>query len=1007
MKPKGSTAVNLVPTWMVLSLGCSDRAFRADGVQMPAAMDSNPPMKNQMTKSRATLCAWPRWIWLTVFLAVNLGAQVPQIVRYQSTLVLSGTNYHGLGQFKFALVDPAGAKTSWSNDGSSSGGSEPQQGLELEVNQGSYEVFLGDTTLSNMVVLPPGVFTNANLYVRVWFRANDGAFQPVQPDQPLGASGYAMMAAQVAEGAITENNLADGSVTAGKLAAQAVTADAIALGSIGPSQLAPNAAAASLRSSGALALSDQSIATNLIAAGYRKIGTVAAETETWSTNQAFCPSPRANHVAAWTENELFIWGGTGNPEADAPTARSGALCNPRTDTWQPVASTTFAPTIDGQLAMKNVAVSVDGGVLVFSSSGQSGRRYSVSEDKWRFLSQSNANFLVAGATFVNTGSEVLVFGTGAHHRYHLDSDSWSMMSTSNAPSPRQYHTAVWTGTEMIVWGGESSIRLRTGARYNPASDTWQPTSSVNSPVARANHSAVWTGSKMMIWGGRTSTTGNETVTGGVYDPSTDTWQPMNTNGAPVARQAHFASWAKSQMLVFGGYTTTNQVRYAILADGARYNPVTRTWTPIATAPTAPLVGASMTWTGTELMVWGGVSQDQTIISQPSPSVRYGPFQNSGLRYDPATDQWHYLPFTPSGRLAHSTVWTGKELIVWGGIPDRLNSVLYSSANTGGRFSPSTGKWSPVSTRNAPSARQNHQAVWTGKEMIVWGGLGSTNFTQVTAPTLLNTGAKYNPVTDTWTAMDTNGAPSGREGFSLVWTGHEAIVFGGRTLTLPLSSINLASSTNNGAIYHPDTDQWVSLSLVNAPSSRQYHIGLWTGDEMIIWGGISSTRGITDLTAPRQGGRYRVDSNTWHPMSTNGVPLAATNQVGVWTGRQMLVFGGGARYAPDQDRWEPMAANFSMPRSPSIPVAVWTGEEMLVCPSDTSNALVARRYNPELNTWSTVTKTGAPPLRYLFQGAWTGTELLCFGGYSSISPVSSPNDVIRLSLTGKLYLYGHP
>ena len=65
---------------------------------------------------------------------------------------------------------------------------------------------------------------------------------------------------------------------------------------------------------------------------------------------------------------------------------------------------------------------------------------------------------------------------------------------------------------------------------------------------------------------------------------------------------------------------------------------------------------------------------------------------------------------------HTAVWTGSEMIVWGGqiIASRL-------LNTGGRYDPSTDSWTATSTTNAPAARQAHTAVWTGSQMIVWGG----------------------------------------------------------------------------------------------------------------------------------------------------------------------------------------------------------------------------------------------------------------------------------------------
>ena len=79
---------------------------------------------------------------------------------------------------------------------------------------------------------------------------------------------------------------------------------------------------------------------------------------------------------------------------------------------------------------------------------------------------------------------------------------------------------------------------------------------------------------------------------------------------------------------------------------------------------------------------------------------------------------------------------------------------------------------PTSTVNAPSARPLHTAVWTGSEMIVWGGLDGS---------YLNTGGRYNPATDNWTATSTTDAPAARDRHTAVWTGSEMIVWGGEAM----------------------------------------------------------------------------------------------------------------------------------------------------------------------------------------------------------------------------------
>src|SRR5437764_1693575 len=91
-------------------------------------------------------------------------------------------------------------------------------------------------------------------------------------------------------------------------------------------------------------------------------------------------------------------------------------------------------------------------------------------------------------------------------------------------------------------------------------------------------------------------------------------------------------------------------------------------------------------------------------------------------------------------------------------------------NTGGRYNPSTDSWTATSSTNAPTGRESHTAVWTGTEMIVWGGNSSGSY--------LNTGGRYNPSTDSWTATSTTNAPTARSGHTAVWTGTQMIVWGG-------------------------------------------------------------------------------------------------------------------------------------------------------------------------------------------------------------------------------------
>src|SRR4029079_18378536 len=108
---------------------------------------------------------------------------------------------------------------------------------------------------------------------------------------------------------------------------------------------------------------------------------------------------------------------------------------------------------------------------------------------------------------------------------------------------------------------------------------------------------------------------------------------------------------------------------------------------------------------------------------------------------PPDDVWSNgsLDDVPSPRQSHTAVWTGSEMIVWGG------TVAGFNQNSGGRYDPAIDAGTQVSTTNAPEARSNHTAVWTGTEMLVWGGFGST---------ALATGGRDNPAPAPWTAPPT-------------------------------------------------------------------------------------------------------------------------------------------------------------------------------------------------------------------------------------------------------------
>ena len=271
------------------------------------------------------------------------------------------------------------------------------------------------------------------------------------------------------------------------------------------------------------------------------------------------------------------------------------------------------------------------------------------------------------------------------------------------------------------------------------------------------------------------------------------------------------------------------------------------------------------------------------------------------------DTWTATSTTnaPSPRAFHSAVWTGTEMIIWGGY-DGTNSF-----NTGKKYNPSTDTWASTSTTGAPTARSIHTAVWTGSEMIVWGGFGSSGY--------VNTGGRYNPITDSWTVTTTTTAPDSRASHTAVCTGSEMIVWGGTN----------GGDLNTGGRYNPTTDSWTATSITNAPSGRTSHTAVLAGSEMIIWGGTNQFIGVFNT-----GGRYNPGADAWTATSTTNAPSARANHTAVWTDSEMIVWGGfgplntGGRYSPITDTWA-VTSTPNAPDAREFHTAVWTGNEMIV------------------------------------------------------------------------------
>lgn len=334
---------------------------------------------------------------------------------------------------------------------------------------------------------------------------------------------------------------------------------------------------------------------------------------------------------------------------------------------------------------------------------------------------------------------------------------WTAVATTGAPSARMNHTAVWTGTTMIVWGGDNGgAYLGDGSRYTASTNTWSATSNTGAPTARNGHTAVWTGTEMIVWGGYGGT--GWVNTGARYNPTTNVWTGTTTTGAPSARSRHSAIWTGTHMIVWGGWTAGGG---GDAGDGASYDPVSNTWTALSTSSDpGDRRWHTGTLAGTRMVVWGGETGGGTA-------------QGDGKRYDLAADSWANVSTTgdPAARARHTAVWTGTYVVLWGGDDGDSAGIFGVPLADGGRYDPAADTWTATAASTL-AARARHTAVWSGTRVLIWGGSG-------TGGAALGDGAAYDPSgVGAWTAITMTAAPTARTAHTAVWTGTEMIVWGG-------------------------------------------------------------------------------------------------------------------------------------------------------------------------------------------------------------------------------------
>ncbi|GAB3661282.1 hypothetical protein GCM10027589_23430 [Actinocorallia lasiicapitis] len=307
------------------------------------------------------------------------------------------------------------------------------------------------------------------------------------------------------------------------------------------------------------------------------------------------------------------------------------------------------------------------------------------------------------------------------------------------------------------------------------------------------------------------------------------------------RTGEVVAWTGTEMVVWGGAGWQGFRAGRPMADGAAYAPGTDVWRPIAAGPLSARKGAVSVWTGGRLLVWGG------------SDVR-GRWLTDGAAYNPEADAWEALPAGPKWPFKYAfggpvAVWTGSELVVWGGSDP---NEWQSRKTSGLAYNPQRRTWRKLPAVQLKGFHRSF-AIWDGDRLIV-----------ITEPH--NERVAYDPAADTWSRLPAFPMSTGRTN-DMAWTGSRLFLVGN------------AKDSRGGQVMFGGTARGPWTSLPDVPQGLVSPL-IRAGDMVLSWGG-----------RPKQGGfAFLERENRWVNLPPHaGVPRSGGTRL--WTGKQLLVWGG--------------------------------------------------------------------------------------------------------------------
>lgn len=341
-----------------------------------------------------------------------------------------------------------------------------------------------------------------------------------------------------------------------------------------------------------------------------------------------------------------------------------------------------------------------------------------------------------------------------------------------------------------------------------------------------------------------------------------------------------------------------------------------------TLPAAPIAGrsdAAGVWTGSQLLVWGG-GVDRVVYAD-------------GASYDPATRAWQKLPPSPlSARADPAYAWTGRYLFVWGG-----QDAAGHSLSDGALYDPAARAWHrlPSAPIDKPASAQAVAA--DGRVVLLTGRMGAETIEAV----------EYLPDSNSWTPRFDLHLPKNHEllFFTPLAAGDRVFIWSMWSHSTKIGPHSYAGwSGVDPYVFETGRRQWTSAPAVRPIDGTDVRQPLWDGRQVIIPSGERYCGDCTGPWAPPKPGRM-TDPDTGTHSAIAALPPSAYQPASlVWTGSALLAVEGGfsehtatrwvvrpggtALWNPSTNRWS------VLPRAPFVAgtgdaVIVWAGDRVLV------------------------------------------------------------------------------